>query len=302
MPLHSTAALTAYATAARFRPLPNCSPLKKKDFTAWHVVCIDLDAGSRKSRRRIKRKTGKKDMENSIYTGLSRQIALQEQMDMVSNNIANMNTPGYRGQNMVFTEYLSKPSPQAGKQQPLSMVMDYGQYMSTASGPLQQTGNPLDVALQGPGYFGVQTPQGVMYTRAGNFQINANGDLTTGSGQLVASPGGSTITIPKDATEIKISEDGTVATESGAVGQIMVVEFTNDQELEAAGNGLYKAKSAGNPAQNSRVMQGMIEGSNINPVLEMTRMLNVLRSYQATQNMIQSEHERERGMIQRLTR
>src|SRR5687768_13684666 len=103
-------------------------------------------------------------MENSILVGFSHQMALKQQMDTIANNVANMSTPGYRAQNMVFTEYLAKPK---GIEHPLSMVMDYGQFQSTEAGPMQRTGNPLDVALEGPGYFGVQTPEGVMYTRAG---------------------------------------------------------------------------------------------------------------------------------------
>lgn len=240
-------------------------------------------------------------MENSIYVGLSRQVALRAHMDIVANNVANMNTPGFRGQNMVFTEFLSKPDGYRKVQEPVSMVLDYGHYQNTAPGPMKQTGNPLDVALQGPGWLGVQTPEGVQYTRAGNFQMNVNGELVTGSGLLVAGEGGATITIPKDAREIRIAEDGTVSTDQGPVGRLMVVEFENDQFLEATGNGLYKTDQAANPVQNTRVMQGLLEGSNVQPVLEMTRMIDVLRSYQNTQRILQSEHDRERGMIQRLT-
>lgn len=242
-------------------------------------------------------------MENSLYIGLSRQMALQKQMDVVSNNIANISTPGYRGHNMVFLEYLSRQrnAEKAGNDS-ISMVHDYGHYMNTDNGPLRNTGNPLDVALEGPGFFGVQTPEGVMYTRAGNFQINGAGELVTGSGLQVADAGGGAIVIPAESTEIKISRNGTVSTEQGEVAQMMVVEFENSQTLEATGNGLYKTEEAGNPSENTFVMQGMIEGSNVNAVLEMTRMIDVSRAYQSTQRMIQNEHDRQRGMIQTLTR
>lgn len=260
----------------------------------------------RKTRKRIyglsaKRKT---NMENSIYTGLSLQVALQAKMDLIANNIANVNTPGYRGQNMVFTEYVAKTDNGERPKDNLSMVMDYGQYQNTQPGPLQSTGNPLDVALQGPGWFGVQTPEGTMYTRAGNFQINNNGELVTGSGHLVAGDGGGSIVIPPDAKEIKISKDGTLSTDQGQIGRIGVYEFTSDQDLEAAGNGLYKAsqKAPGAAAQNTQVLQGMLEGSNVQPVLEMTRMIDVLRSYQNTQRILQNEHDRERAMIERMSR
>ncbi len=242
-------------------------------------------------------------MENSIYIGLSRQIALQEQMDTVSNNIANMSTPGYRGHNMIFLEYLSKQrnAEKAGNDS-ISMVHDYGQYMNTENGPLRSTGNPLDIALQGPGFIGVQTADGVQYTRAGNFQRNGAGEVVTGSGLLVADAGGGTIVIPEDATDFKISRDGTVSTDQGELARIMVVEFEDPQNLEAQGNGLYKTEDAGNPAENTQVMQGMLEGSNVNAILEMTRMIDVSRAYQSTQRMLQGEHDRQRGMIQTLTR
>lgn len=242
-------------------------------------------------------------MENSLYIGLSRQMALQEQMDVISNNIANISTPGYRGQNMIFLEYLSKQrnAEKAGNDS-ISMVHDYGQFMNTDNGPLRSTGNPLDVALEGPGFFGVQTEQGVMYTRAGNFQINGEGTLVTGSGTPVADAGGGAIVIPPESTEVKISRNGTVSTDQGEIAQLMVVEFENPQELEATGNGLYKAVNEGNPAENTTVLQGMVEGSNVNAVLEMTRMIDVSRAYQSTQRMLQNEHDRQRGMIQTLTR
>lgn len=242
-------------------------------------------------------------MENSLYIGLSRQMALQEQMDIVSNNIANLNTPGYRGHNMVFLEYLSRQrnAEKAGNDS-ISMVHDYGQYMNTGSGPLRNTGNPLDVALEGPGFFGIQTEDGIAYTRAGNFQLNGAGELVTGSGQLVADAGGGAIVIPDDVIEVKIARDGTVSTDQGELARLMVVEFEKPQDLVAQGNGLYKTEDPGVPAENTRIMQGMIEGSNVNAVLEMTRMIDVSRAYQATQRMLQGEHDRQRGMIQTLTR
>lgn len=237
-------------------------------------------------------------MENSIYVGLSRQVALQQQMDTISNNLANMTTPGYRGQNIVFLEYVEKLK---GNPDPLSMVLDYGQYQVTDPGPLKQTGNTLDVAVNGPGYFGIQTPEGVMYTRAGNFQVNVNGELVDGRGRPVVDAGGGIITIPGGETQVDISESGFVSTPQGQVGQLMVVEFENVQDLEAQGNGLYKAPAPGTPAVESRVMQGMLEGSNVNPITEMTRMIEVSRAYQSTQRLLMAEHERQRTMIQKMT-
>lgn len=237
-------------------------------------------------------------MENSIYTGLSRATALQKDMDTIANNIANMNTPGYRAQYMLFDEYIEKPK---GILDPLSMVLDYGQYMTNKPGTMQLTHNPLDLAMQGPGFFSVQRGDETFYTRAGNFTRGANGELMTAEGNMVLSDGGAPITIPADTTEIRVAEDGTISNQAGPVGRLKVTEFDNINLLEPAGDNLYRSDDAGREPTESRVVQGMIEGSNVNPVMEMTRMIDVHRAYQSTHRMLQAEHDRQRTMIQRLT-
>lgn len=238
-------------------------------------------------------------MENSLYVALSRQVALGENMAIIANNIANINTPGFRGQNMIFEEFIEKPR---GLEEPLSMVLDYGHYQKTDPGPVSLTENPLDVAIEGPGFFGIQTPDGVQYSRAGNFTIDVNGTLVNALGYRVAGAGGGDIVIPQNAKEIMIDENGFVSTEDGQVGQIMVMEFDSDQPLDPTGDGLYFTEVAGRPAENSRVLQGMLEGSNVQGVVEMTRMIEVSREYQAIQRMTQNEHDRQRNAIQRLMR
>lgn len=238
-------------------------------------------------------------MENSIYIGLSRQLTLQRDMNIVANNIANVNTPGYRGQNLVFEEFVSDPR---GADFPIRQVFDYGQYQITKPGPMRQTGNPLDVAVNGPGFLGVQTPDGIKYTRAGNFETNANGELVTPDGFLVADAGGGTITIPGNAKHIMISETGAISTDQGQIAQLMLKEFDNVQKLDPWGSNLYSTDDEGKPAENSKVAQGMLEGSNVEAVLEITRMIEVSREYQSMQRTLQSEHERQRTAIQRLTR
>jgi flagellar basal-body rod protein FlgF len=238
-------------------------------------------------------------MENPIYIGVSRQVVLRRQMDLVANNIANMNTPGYRAQNMVFGEYVTDPR---GNPDPVSMVYDVGQFQVTRQGPVKVTGNPLDVALNGPGYFGVQTPEGMRYTRAGNFERNVAGELVTPEGYPVASAGGGNIIIPREAGNVKISDSGFISTNEGQIGQLMVVEFENEQSLDPVGNNVYATEEQGTPAVNTTVTQGAREGSNVQSVLEITRMIEVLRDYQAVHRSVQSEHERQRSAIQTLTK
>ena len=238
-------------------------------------------------------------MENSIYLGLSRQTVLRTNMDMIANNIANMNTPGYRSQHMLFEEYISKPK---GYDDPLSFVWNKGQYQNTKEGPLTQTGNPLDIALAGPGFFGVQGPDGeTVYSRAGNLQIGSDGTLRNSADFAIAGQGGGAIVIPANSTEVKIDKNGFVSNQDGQLGQIMVVEFENLQALDPMGNTLYKSSIDGQPAQNTVVQQGMVEGSNVNGVVEMTAMIKTLRSHQSTQNILRTENERLRGAIRSLT-
>ncbi len=237
-------------------------------------------------------------MENTLYIGLSGQMALQSQMDLIAQNIANINTPGYRGQNALFDEYLSKPK--GMKQETMVMAYDIGQFQVTDSGPVKETGGALDVALVGPGFMGVQTDDGVQYTRAGNFTKDAQGVLRTPRGFAVAGAGGGDIVIPPEAQNVYIATDGTVSTDEGQLGQIMMREFTNQQILEPTGYGLYKTTDPGQAATDTTMLQGRLEGSNVQGVLEMTRMIDVSREYQMVQRLMQNEHDRIRGAIQRL--
>lgn len=239
-------------------------------------------------------------MENALYVGLSRQIVLQAQMDMVANNVANINTPGFRSQDLLFKEFVTDPK---GQGPAYSMVGDYGQFVSSAPGPVQMTGGPLDVALNGPGFFEIATPQGPRYTRAGSFTMNSSGTIVTPSGETVSAGGGSGISIPADAREIVIDEKGNISTDKGIIGKISIVEFANTDQLIREGNGLYRAPANAQPqpAANTRATQGAIEGSNVQGVTEMTRMIGILRDYQSLQRMIQNEHDLQRSAIQKLT-
>ena len=237
-------------------------------------------------------------MENSVYIGLSKQVVLRENMSIIAQNVANLNTPGYRGQNMLFSEYVEDPR---YMKEDISMVLDYGQYQMTDPGSLKETGNPLDIALVGNGFLGIQTPNGVQYTRAGNLTLDAEGILRNARGMAVASDGGGDIifrAMPKKFPLIKRS----CFNRRRQIGQLMIAEFDNYQELNPAGNGLYETTAAPIPATKTTVLQGRIEGSNVQAVVEMTRMIDVSREYQAVQNMMQSEHERLRSSAQRLAK
>jgi len=243
-------------------------------------------------------------MENALYVGLSRQVALQQRMNVLSNNIANVNTPGYRADKMLFEEYIvSEKLHKDNNKDDISMVLDYGQYKDTAAGTMQQTGNPLDVALSGPAFMMVETAEGTKYTRAGNFAMNNEGLLVTPSGNPVLDNGQGRITIPEGTKDITITKDGSVVTDQGSVGQIGMVEFGNVQNLSSTGDGYYVTTNgeAPAPAQNTIMQQGMVEGSNVKAVLEMTDLIEVSRAFQTMQRALQNEHDRQRSAIQKLT-
>lgn len=239
-------------------------------------------------------------MESSLYVGLSKQVVLARAMTMVSNNVANANTVGYRAQNPLFEEFIShKPNDKDN----LSMIYDRGQYTTTTAGPIQFTGNPYDIALQGPGFMAVTSPSGeTQYTRAGNFTVNNLNQLITSSGFLLQGAGGGAITIPEGAKDVTITDSGEVAVDGNAVGRIGITEFENLQALRPEGNGLYSTKEGGRPAIETKVIQASLEGSNVNAIQETTRMIEILRSYQSTMRMIQNEQERQVGGIQKLAK
>lgn len=238
-------------------------------------------------------------MENSLYITLSRQEALRRQMDVVSNNIANMNTTGFKSQRMLFLEYLERPDRQGER---MSFVQDFGLLRNVDAGPLTVTNNELDVAMRGEGYFAVETLTGTRYSRGGAFQLNNNREIVDHSGLPVLDTNNQRITVPADSTQIHIAGDGAVSTEAGPLGKLKVVTFADQQKMMELGGGLYEANQEEIAVEQPQITQGAIEGSNVQSVVEMTQMIDVLRTYQNVQKMIDTEHERIRGAIGKLAR
>lgn len=228
-------------------------------------------------------------MENPGYIALSKQTTLQRQMSVIANNLANMNTSGFKAERMVFREYISKPS----ETEQLSFVQDFGLARDFTEGTATLTGNPLDLSISGPGYFSLDTKNGDRYTRHGRFQLNETGQLITGQGDVVLSNNGAPITIPPGSGSLTISADGSITGANGQLGRIGLVEFENERNLKRSENNLYEAKDERpRPAEKSSMLQGNLEGSNVQPILEMTRMIEVHRSYRSTQNFIKTEHDK----------
>ena len=235
-------------------------------------------------------------MDNTKYIALSRQMALWKQMDMVSNNMANMNTSGYKQDEAIFSSYLVKTENGKGIAEiPLAFTQDYATFSDFAEGMIAETGNTFDMAIKGDAFFSIKTPAGERYTRKGQFSLDANGMLVTSSGDVVLSENNEPLFFAPGETQISVSENGEVATENGVIGRLKLVSFADKQKLLKVADTMFE-NVAGNEMivgnNNARVFQGSIEKSNVNGVSEMTKLVNLQRSYEYVQQMIDEEHDR----------
>ncbi|RUT33125.1 flagellar basal-body rod protein FlgF [Arsenicitalea aurantiaca] len=240
-------------------------------------------------------------MENAHLIGLSRQIALQRQMDVVANNVANINTDGFKAQALLFEEYempVARHRGFAGTDQMLSFTQDWATLHDMSGGARVQTGNPLDVALSDGGFLVVETPAGERYTRSGALQINAEGTLVTADGNPVLGDGGP-IQFGPEETDIVFAQNGAISSSAGAKGRLQIVAFEDVQALTREGATLF-AGGTPQPATGVTLTQGAIERSNVSGVAEMARMIRVSRAYQSLASLMQKQDDLRRSAIQRL--
>ncbi len=236
-------------------------------------------------------------METPGYISLSRQMVLRQQMDLISNNLANVTTAGYKSESMLFVEYLQE----TGDGKTLSFVQDLAIARDLSQGPITLTGNDLDLAIRSEGYFAVETPASLRFTRAGNFTLDEDGRIVTFDGFPLLDPGNGPINVPPDSERITVAPDGTISDEESEIGRIGIFTFENDQLLKKTEGGLYDAgENDPELLREPNIAQGMIEGSNTQAVVEMAKLIDTLRSYQATAKMIDEEHRRQRQAIDTL--
>ena len=250
-------------------------------------------------------------MQNALLVGLSRQMSLQREMEVVANNIANIDTNGFKADFDLFEEYLM-PGARDGyfraADSTLSFTRDRGTLIDLNQGPLQRTGNPLDVAINGDGFLVIRTPQGERFTRNGALQINPQGELVTSEGYQVLGDGGP-IAFQNQDTGITINQEGTVSVKDPSNstvaivrGQLRVVSFAQAQRLQKEGGSTFSAPAdmPADPSTNSKVVQGALEKSNVRPIIEMSRMIEVSRAYTAIANLFQARGDLEKTAIQQL--
>ena len=242
-------------------------------------------------------------MENTSFIALSRQGTLRRQMSIIAHNIANMNTTGFKGEKMMFIQHLEKS--QGGERilgDKIAFVRDIATVRDTSDGPLVKTGNPLDLAISGDGYFVIETAAGERYTRNGRFRLDEAGQLVNQKGNAVLSDGGQPFFFAPGDTEITVTRDGTITTENGALGRLRVVTFENQQELRASAGGLCSSPTQPTDVEDPDVVQGMLESSNVQAIIEMTKMISVHRAYENIKRFIDREDERIKTMVEELAR
>ncbi len=249
-------------------------------------------------------------MENALLVGLSRQMVLERQMDVVANNVANVTTNGYKADKSLFEEFLNSGAHEdnfVGRDRRVSYVQDRGTFKDLSQGPTEQTKNPLDLAIDGGGFLVVQTPAGERYTRDGGLQIDNQGRLVTAAGNPVLGSSGPIVFQPTDH-DVAIAADGNITVVEGpnhidsVRAKLRVVSFADAQQLLKEGSNLFAAGAgaAAQPDLLSKVKQGFIEKSNVNSVVEMSRMIDVTRTYTQISNLLQQQSDLHKSAIEKL--
>jgi flagellar basal-body rod protein FlgF len=250
-------------------------------------------------------------MQNALLVGLSRQTVLERQLDVLSNNIANVNTNGFKADESLFEEHLNSGAHEdnfKAADRRVSYVQDRGTFHNFSQGAAQETNNPLDVAIDGAGFLTVQTQAGERYTRDGNLQINNVGQLVTNDGNQVVGTAGPIVFQPTDH-DIAISPDGTITVLEGNSrtdsirGKLRIASFADAQKLLKQGNNLFAADGNNGPQQDikSTIRQGFVEKSNVNIVSEMANMIQVTRAYTEMSNILNQQSDLHKTAIEQLS-
>lgn len=241
-------------------------------------------------------------MEMPTYVALSRLDAQSRALDVVADDIANANTPGFKASHMLFSDWLV--AQRGGGSAPGGRVVAFAQdratYRDRQQGPISHTGNPFDLAIGGEGYFTVSTPRGPRLTRAGRFGPTPDGTLADADGNPVLDAGGQPIRLSANDTRVTITADGTVSTENGPVGKVGVVQPADPNQLQAEGGRLLLANTPTQPVAAPALVQGAIEDSNVQPVVEITRMMALLREFQFASQFVQGESDRQQKAVDTL--
>lgn len=243
-------------------------------------------------------------MENAAYIGLSRQMTLRRELDVVANNIANADTTAFKVEQLMVGTEVGDRARNAAVRGGANFVLDHGVGRDYGQGALKQTGRALDFAVEGDGaFFRLQDGAGEAYTRDGAFTLDPEGRLVTKGGLAVLGDGGEIILDPA-LGEPAVGEDGTLTQNGQPVGRLTLARFETLSVLEKSGDGVYRNTSNAQPldAADARIRQGMLEGSNVNPILEITNLIEISRAYERVSRMIENSNDLSRRAVERLGR
>lgn len=240
-------------------------------------------------------------MENAVTAGLAKQIVLARALETTANNVANQTTSGFKSDHVAFREYLARIDDETTGDPTVSLVVDPDTFTDFAAGGLEQSYRDLDFAIDGDGFFAVETAAGIRYTRDGRFSVNALGELVTRSGASVLDGGGSPILVDPEAGPLLATPDGELQQNATPVAQLGVFRFVDLRQLRKAGDNLFAASEEVSAAISPRVRQGFIETSNVNPVAAMTDMIEIMRAYEQAAQLTETANDLARRAVETLS-
>ncbi len=236
-------------------------------------------------------------MDNATYATLTRQSGLRQELQVIAHNIANAATDGFQKEGLIFSEHVQRLEDADSS---LSMARAHARMVDRSQGQLTQTGGTFDIAIEGDGYFMVGTPGGNRLTRAGSFHPNGQGFLGASDGALVLDPGGVPIFIPPGVRDVQVGRDGSVSGDGQPLGQIGVFDPAEGASLTRAGDVRFEIDGPVQAQENPTLAQGFLESSNVDPVLEIARLIEVQRAYERSRDIVSTEDERIRAVLKTL--
>lgn len=234
-------------------------------------------------------------MDSSLFTTLTRQSGLMREMQSVANNIANLSTTGFRAEGVIFAEYVAQLEGANGGG--LSMANASGRLVQMRQGDLDPTGGRFDFAIEGEGFFLLQAPDGEYLTRAGSFMPSATGELVNPDGYLLLDGGGAPIFVPPDAQDISLAGDGTLSADGRPLALLGLWQPVDPGDLAHRDGVRFAVAGEMEPVLEATIMQGFLESSNVDPVSQIARMIEVQRAYEMGQGFLEREDERVRGFL-----